>query len=579
MEIPGEEAFTTASRVWWTPGLLERIVSFLPPNDIACSIRLINRATAALFREPQYTTIHLSQPCAPLDFARRWGSAGAVQQLTCKQRRQVVSLTAVSGVIANLKVAFKAAGCLPTGEMMEAAAAAGQLQSCEWLRERGCRWGYGLSAAARAGCWVMCGWLLVSGCHWDIRAVYSAAHGGHLGLMDWLLHCQPACMVPELQWSGLFVAVAEGCDLPTLQALHHHWSQGHVRSGSGQQQQVAATLEPSQHSAVVAAAATSSTPDWRAKVQWLEELLAWPRGADVAAKALTHPDGLDRLQWLRARGYPLRLGDVADGIVDMAAPPVVSAALLDYLVSEDEGAASNLEPALKLAADCGHLALLRAWHSAGRLAARPHFLSEMAHAAARGGRLPVLTWLSEEVGLSLGVDSLFYCAARNGDVPMMAWVVDHSGCVASVQDAVRGGCEAALDWTLSRGGGGGLSVDNLVDAYVDAASFGDVASLRWLTRRLPLPHGWSSRQRIQASFQRGIPLPGLLWLAEVVGTPLDGREVADTVLRSPTCAYLREPKAAYWAHVVDQIGYWRAATGSKLVGAEEMAAVLAEGIS
>ncbi|GLC57522.1 hypothetical protein PLESTB_001236500 [Pleodorina starrii] len=463
MEIPGEEAFTNASRVWWTPGLLERIMSFLPPNDIACSIRLINRATAALFREPQYTTIHLSQPCAPHDFARRWGSAGAVQQLTCKQRRQ---------------------------------------------------------------------------------------------------------------------------------ALHHRWSQGHVRSGSGQQQQerpppslqVDATLQPRQHQAVVAAAATSSTPDWRAKVQWLEELLDCPHSTEAAAKALIHPDGLDRLRWLRARGYPLRLGDVVDSIVDMAAPPVVSAALLDYLVSEDEGAASNLEPALKLAAYCGHLALLRTWHAAGRLVARPFVLYGMADAAARGGQMPVLTWLSEEVGLSLGGDvfesgqTLFYCAARNGDVPMMAWVVDRSGCVASVQDAVRGGCEAALDWTLSRGGGGGLSVDNLVDVYVDAAMFGDVASLRWLTRRLPLPYGWSSRQRIQASFQRGIPLPALLWLAEVAGTPLDGREVADTVLRSPTCAYLREPKAAYWAHVADQIGYWRAATGSKLVGAEEMAAVLAEGI-
>ncbi|GLC34687.1 hypothetical protein PLESTB_001234700 [Pleodorina starrii] len=480
---------------------------------------------------------------------------------------------------------------------MEAAAAGGQLQSCEWLRERGSPWGDGLSAAARAGCWEMCGWLLDSGCHWDLQAVYSAAHGGHLGLMEWLLHCQPDRMVPELRWSGLFEAAAEGCDLPTLQALHHRWSQGHVRSGSGQQQQerpppsqqVAATLQPRQHQAVVAAAATSSTPDWRAKVQWLEELLDCPRSAEAAAKALIHPDGLDRLQWLRARGYPLRLEDVVDSIVNLAAPPVVSAALLDYLVSEDESAASNLEPALKLAAYCGHLALLRAWHAAGRLvrvmAARPRVLSEMAHAAARGGRQPVLTWLSEEVGLSLGGDAnvlgrtLFDDAALNGDVPMMAWVVDRSGCGASVQDVVWGGCEAALDWTLSRGGGGGLSVDNLVDAYAYAALFGDVASLRWLTRRLPLPSGWSSRQRIQTSFQRGIPLPALLWLAEVAGTPLDGREVADTVLRSSTCADVRARKTAYWAHVADDIRAWRAATGSKLVGGEEMAAVLAEGIS
>ncbi|GLC57521.1 hypothetical protein PLESTB_001236400 [Pleodorina starrii] len=165
-----------------------------------------------------------------------------------------------------------------------------------------------------------------------------------------------------------------------------------------------------------------------------------------------------------------------------------------------------------------------------------------------------------------------------GDVPMMAWVVDRSGCGASVQDAVRGGCEAALDWTLSRGGGGGLSVDKLVDGYAYAAIFGDVASLRWLTRRLPLPCGWSSRHRILTSFQRGMRLPALLWLAEVAGTPLDGREVADTVLRSSTCADVRAPKAPYWAHVADDVRAWRAATGSKLVGGEEMAAALVEGI-
>ncbi|GLC34671.1 hypothetical protein PLESTM_000223400 [Pleodorina starrii] len=160
----------------------------------------------------------------------------------------------------------------------------------------------------------------------------------------------------------------------------------------------------------------------------------------------------------------------------------------------------------------------------------------------------------------------------------MAWVVDRSGCGASVQDAVRGGCEAALDWTLSRGGGGGLSVDKLVDGYAYAAIFGDVASLRWLTRRLPLPCGWSSRHRILTSFQRGMRLPALLWLAEVAGTPLDGREVADTVLRSSTCADVRAPKAPYWAHVADDVRAWRAATGSKLVGGEEMAAALVEGI-
>ncbi len=77
--------------------LVERIASYLGPNDIAV-LRQLDTATHALFASPQYACFHLSLPVPADLFARQWG-AGVVRHLPLKQRRQLVTLTAASGVL------------------------------------------------------------------------------------------------------------------------------------------------------------------------------------------------------------------------------------------------------------------------------------------------------------------------------------------------------------------------------------------------------------------------------------------------------------------------------------------------
>ena len=80
--------------------LAERIVAFLPGNETALVVRLLNRAAARHFRGPAYTTVRMSQPVPPTEFARRWGVPGATRPLSLKLRRKLICLAASSGVVA-----------------------------------------------------------------------------------------------------------------------------------------------------------------------------------------------------------------------------------------------------------------------------------------------------------------------------------------------------------------------------------------------------------------------------------------------------------------------------------------------
>ncbi|KAG2427269.1 hypothetical protein HXX76_012465 [Chlamydomonas incerta] len=116
--------------------LLDRIAQSLPPNEVACTLRLLSRSLAAHFRS--HTAVRLSQPVPHHDFVRRFGSWSAVRSLPLFQRRQLLALTAASGSVANLRVvaggpgvtrAVGTAGCALTDEVFTAAAAAGQMRT------------------------------------------------------------------------------------------------------------------------------------------------------------------------------------------------------------------------------------------------------------------------------------------------------------------------------------------------------------------------------------------------------------------------------------------------------------------
>ncbi|KXZ40934.1 hypothetical protein GPECTOR_1253g509 [Gonium pectorale] len=432
----------TSSRIWvHLPfELAERIVSFLEPNELPY-FRLVNKAAATQFREPRHMTFRLSQP-APADaFAAHWLAPGATRGLTLNRRLQLLSLTAASGVVPNLEVAAQAAGCLLTYDVFQAAAAAGHLNSCQWLLEHGCptkaqsSGSSGLlAAAAQGGHRHVCEWLLGLSLTWSSDGAVEAARGGHLGLMEWLLQRRPELSVrapgPWFRetWHG--VGVAEGCDLPTLQRLWRGW--GELDAGSKE--------------AVLAAAAASPTPDWAAKVEWLEAQ-GCPQTSYATATVLYCPDSVARLTWLRSRGYSLcnRAASLAAILKNMAA--------LQFLVGEagvSVGESDQDFIARNVCVD-GDLEALQALHAAGWELRN----SINAPRAAENGHLHVLTWLHETLGAeAVEIDALLlYSAARSGSVEAMAWLRER-GCewgYFCFSDAAYSGCEEAVEWLMAQG--------------------------------------------------------------------------------------------------------------------------------
>ncbi|PNW71191.1 hypothetical protein CHLRE_16g694207v5 [Chlamydomonas reinhardtii] len=233
------------------PELTDRIGAFVPPNDMACAFRCTCRAARDLFSAPRFTTLHLSQPGIPHDvFARKWAAPGACHSLSYRQRRQLTTLTAASGDVANLHAALAAAGLVPGAAELGAAAGAGRLHVCAWLRRRhNCctadPTGDALVAAAAAGAAEGAAWLLSKGgACWSWAAVGAAAAAGHVALMDWLVAARPTaaaaagpvaaaearlaggphpCEPEPLRMSRALAAVAEGCGLGVLRRCCAAW--------------------------------------------------------------------------------------------------------------------------------------------------------------------------------------------------------------------------------------------------------------------------------------------------------------------------------------------------------------------
>ncbi|KXZ51126.1 hypothetical protein GPECTOR_13g613 [Gonium pectorale] len=116
----------------WLPGLVERFASLLHPNEVMCTLRCADKATAEQFRgRPEFASVRLSQPVPPHAFTARWAAPGAMRDLTLAQRKKLLRLTADSGVVANMEVALEAVGFIPQSSellaLLEAPAYEGHL--------------------------------------------------------------------------------------------------------------------------------------------------------------------------------------------------------------------------------------------------------------------------------------------------------------------------------------------------------------------------------------------------------------------------------------------------------------------
>ncbi|KXZ45722.1 hypothetical protein GPECTOR_51g708 [Gonium pectorale] len=174
--------------------------------------------------------------------------------------------------------------------------------------------------------------------------------------------------------------MAHGFDLPPLQRMWERWRE----------------LDDGTKRESLAAAAGSPTPDWAAKVEWLEAQ-GCPRGANAAAAVASRPDAVTRLSWLRGRACPVGAGAV------MAASNAVNVVVVHYLLAETLVEPAGVAQMSSLdeyehwtciahsAASHGQLEVLQALHAADS----PLIARFCASGAARNGLLHVLAWLSE----------------------------------------------------------------------------------------------------------------------------------------------------------------------------------------
>ncbi|GLC40940.1 hypothetical protein PLESTB_000964500 [Pleodorina starrii] len=464
------------------PQLWIHIASFLPPNEVACTLRLVHKAAAELLRDR--TAVRLSDHSPPHAFVWRWGSSQAWHDMPYKQRRRLLELTASSGSLANLKTALPASGCFLAAWLFASAAGGGHTHMCLWLEDQGCPCNElgAVVAAARGGHLAVVRWLLARvrqqqqqdeqqqlqqqqqdphrlrdvGCAaftaaagaghralcealladddvtFDERAPIAAARGGHVGLTEWLLQLLLLPRLPPNDGGGawcqrdrwwLLSAAVHGFELPALQRLHTTLQQhsGLLRSSDLEDDSLLHTL---------LAALNSSTSDWRDKVRWLHQeqgvrlqRLNMDR-ADLHLWGITTlcGDAVERAQVL----LQLTHGD-GQAMVVMAVGVAIRAGDLQLLQSLRHRVPGWLRDfkAAELAAEMGQLELLRqmaawGWRVAGR---------EAVLAAVRAGHLAVLQWLvGPEAGgggraaLSSGAHDLMDEAAARGRVEVLEWM-------------------------------------------------------------------------------------------------------------------------------------------------------------
>ncbi|KXZ45872.1 hypothetical protein GPECTOR_50g666 [Gonium pectorale] len=372
--------------------------------------------------------------------------------MSLAQRQEVISIAAASGDLRCLKAAVWDAGCAPDCTALRAAAAAGQLAVCQWLLRQGCPTSHKhapasdlLAAAAGGGHLRVCAWLLGLGLVWSSDGAAEAARGGHVELMVWLLK-QGQARHEAVDAKGaaeearrLVEGVAHGCSLAILQCVWlGRWVPQDATTGAR----------------ALAAAAGSPTPDWAAKVAWLEAQGCRPHTATATAVAAavaagSRPGARTRLSWLYNRGYPV------DATAVIAAASAGNAGVLSELLALPSVSSSAVGRAAAVAAARGHVAVLEELREATSPCPVCNDPYDMAVQAASAGHLDVLDWIVRTIGgcrVKLDED-LFAAAAGSGSVELMAWLREH-GCRWDRRAFVRAaesGCVAAMEWLAERG--------------------------------------------------------------------------------------------------------------------------------
>ncbi|GLC44245.1 hypothetical protein PLESTM_001572400 [Pleodorina starrii] len=460
----------------------------LPTNEVACSLRVLNKAAKKLYSAPKHRTVRLSRPVPTHAFLQRWGSPGAMRNLSHQRRELFLLLIASSGgSVANLRLAIKATGLCSFSslDIFEAAAASGRLEVCRLVwQELACdrstdsRDKAAMRVASFAGNVEVCTWLreehgtpfpgggvsvkeplrvnaIAEGFTMTpLATIVNAARAGKTQLVTQLLDDEQICTnVPVEWWNDVLPAAAAGCDLHGLQVLYRRAVVNSSTTGNSGADGV--RMFPHMCSWTLVEAINIPTPDWQAKAEWLLSLPGFSSdwGKNKYFIEVLRPDQRNN---------------------NMAAT------LLTQRQYEEE-----LIDLLRIAAERGDLPGLEVLLGAGADASKA-----IVRAVKNGRWKAVLLLQSHGCEVAAGMVATLFdavlAAAKSCNIPLLAWMHGH-GCKFDEQvflAAVQGGCEETLEWLAERG----CVMGSHGSAYETCARRGDMLILKCL-RRLGCPFG------------------------------------------------------------------------------------------
>ncbi|KAG2490916.1 hypothetical protein HYH03_010829 [Edaphochlamys debaryana] len=450
--------------------LVFRSLGFLSANEVALTARLVCKSAAAHFE--RYRVVRLSRDLPRHEEATRsLLHLSSLRGLSLPRRVRVLALVAQTGRAEDLELAHRLSGVLPCHtSVMDAAAAAGQRNSCLWLRRQGCSWGGALAAAAAAGRRDMVEWLLQQDCGADSdgvgEAICSASRAGQEDMLWWLWELRQASIAqrgpptPQPSASGeqrgsrgrvrapappperVFArrwlaalaqgsslgalqrawAATEGCFDPVVMDLLRTFSPVH---DSHRREEVERRLCTQGLCRVLRLAALSPTPDWSAKADFLISRMGQhsPHLRCACPPDPLHP-AASTPRVSPGGGSPSGSysGSAANsGVGGTGLPPHLLASRLEWMRHRG----FDLAPwAPELAAAVGDEDALQATRAAG-VPPPPR----AALVAAARGHVGVLAAL-REAGASIGESRALFLALRSGHRGAVEWLAGaFPGCV------------------------------------------------------------------------------------------------------------------------------------------------------
>ncbi len=507
MEGNGQGA--TEDSVCLLPELRLRILSLLPPNDLALSGRLSWKKAAQHFTEPQHRTARLSLPLpchVLLTQAYMESAAGAMQQLTFQQKLNMPGWAATSSCEANVEFALQLLQPHVFPELLHTA----HYRNLPWFHTR-------MDLPYRTP---------------DVG--FPAVASGLARLLPSLEQRCPGLMDP----GRTLQAAARHCDLAGLQAA---WEV----LGQRLRAEIQQVEEPSPGQfregwlrqvhgiwrRIMAAAAASSTPDALAKMAWAldkghayGDTRAPVQHADVCGAAAASGD-LARLAWLRDRSFPW-------GTMDTLAAVVFRADLGFIQRLEQEG--GYLPPVGDQAWSsdyvAGHAACAvvdstaKLQWLAGRLS-RPPMPHHLVEAAVRKpqGNIQALQLLMDQQhsesthppgadlaapqprqGASVLTWHQFTEAFELGDLPLLRWLLE-AGCPQ--HDNWDNRLSVALEYWPNSTPAEGEQLAEALQLLVAAGWPVPVADVSWhpLTKAAEHCHPWAVWRAFPPEHARGVP--------------------------------------------------------------------------